>query len=481
MKILVVQLARLGDIYQTWPTLTALARMPGNNVHVLVRSRFVTATKGLPEAIQVKQLPNKKVLSHVYNGEDDFAVDELEKFCDELTNEKYDKIINLSFSPFSSWLTWKIQPDSRKVSGYTRHGDGFFYPVDDSSAYFYGQVGPYRKARLHITHLFAAVAQVELAEQDLRYGKNLVQKRKLENPYWTIQLKASNDQKTLTSAQWIYFLRLIAERFNPMLVLVGSEEDFAFAENIRLSTGHHNILNICGQTTPVELFDWIGHADMHLCPDSMTVHIASLTNTPTLNISLESVNFWETGPIAKNSFVLAVTKEEDWHAKDAIALANALLNQVPAEVGYQYSEEGFECYKPCGKSSYHPFDWQLTMALYMGGDLPQVRDSFLQQGLEKTMSVVELGLQQMDVLSRDPENQVAAEILGQVDQLLLELELLIKPLAPFFRWFHTERVRIPPEQVSQTLLKSKSIFTQAHLVVSRLLEEASLKTDIVCK
>ena len=481
MKILVVQLARLGDIYQTWPTLSALSREQGNEVHVLVRSRFVAATKGLPEAIVVKQLPNKQVLTHVYNEEDDAGVAELEKFCNELTNEKYDKIINLSFSPLSSWLTWKIQADSKKIQGYTRHGDGFFYPVDDSSAYFYAQVGPYRKARLHITHLFAAVSKVELTTQDLRYGQKLVQKRKLENPYWTIQLRASDDKKTLSSAQWIYFLRLIAERFDPMLVLVGSEDDFAFAENVRLSTGHHNILNLCGQTTPVELFDWIGHAELHICPDSMTVHIASLVNTPTLNISLESVNFWETGPLAQKSCVLAVTKEEDWHAKDAITLANYLLHGGSAEVGYQYGEEGFECYKPCGKPLHHPFDWQLTMALYMGGELPQVRDSFLQQGLEKTMAVLELGMQQMDILGHDPENKVASEIIGQVDQLLTELEFLIKPLAPFFRWFHTERVRIPPEQVSQTLLKSKSVFTQAHLVVSRLLEEASLKSDNLCK
>lgn len=481
MKILVVQLARLGDIYQTWPTLLSLSRQQDNEVHILVRSRFVAATKGLPESITVKQLPNKKVLSHVYQDEDDLGVEELEKFCNELTQEKYDKIINLSFSPFSSWLTWKIQPDSKKVNGYTRHGDGFFYPVDDSSAYFYAQVGPYRRARLHITHLFAAVSKTELTEQDLRFGKILMQKRKLENPYWTIQLKASDDKKTLTSAQWIYLLRLIAERFNPMLVLVGAEEDFAFAENIRLSTGHHNILNLCGQTEPVDLFTWIGHAEIHLCPDSMTVHIASLVNTPTLNVSLESVNFWETGPLAQKSFVLAVTREEDWHAKDAITLASALLEGTSAEVGYQYGEEGFECYKPCGKPLHHPFDWQLTMALYMGGDLPQAKDVFLIQGLEKTMAVLELGLQQMDGLSRDPENTVVSEILTQVDQLLLELEFLIKPLAPFFRWFNTERVRIPPEQISQTLLKSKSVFTQGHLVVSRLLEEASLKTGNICK
>ena len=478
MKILVVQLARLGDIYQTWPT---LSRQPGNEVHVLVRSRFAAATKGLPEGIQVKLLPNKEVLTHVYKNEDDQAIEELEKFCQTMENEKYDQIINLSFSPFASWLTWKIQSDSSKVRGYTRHADGFFYPVDDSSAYFYAQVGPYRKARLHITHLFAAVAQVELTEQDLRFGKNFVYKRKLESPYWTIQLKASDEKKTLTSAQWTYLIRMMAERFDRMFVLVGSEEDFPFAENIRLSTGHHNILNLCGQTTPFDLFEWIGHAEMHLCPDSMTVHIASLVNTPTLNISLDSVNFWETGPIAQNSYVLPSADDNELHAKDAVTLARAIIEKESVEVGYCYSEEGFECYKPCGKPLHHPFDWQLTLALYMGGELPIANDNLLKQGLEKTLSVIELGLQQMEAISKKPDQPLALEILTQVDHLLLELEFIVKPLAPFFRWFNTERVRIPPGQTGETLLKSKSVFTQAHLVVSRLIEEASLKTDQLCR
>lgn len=481
MKILVIQLARLGDIYQTWPTLMSLSRDSNNEIHLLVRSRFVAATKGFPETIQVKQLPNKTVLSHVYEGEDDVAADKLEEFCQGLIKEKYDKIINLSFSPFSSWLTWKIEPNSTKVQGYTRHGDGFFYPVDDSSAYFYAQVGAYRKARLHITHLFAAVSQVELAREDLQYGKQLMQKRKIESNYWTIQLRASDENKSLNSAQWVYMLRLLIERFNPMLVFVGSEEDFAFTENVRLSTGHHNTLNLCGQTTPLDLFDWIGYAQMHIAPDSMTTHIASLVNTRTLNISLDSVNFWETGPLAENSFVLPISKADDWHGMDAVTVAQAMLEGSTVEVGYQYVQDGFECYAPAGKELYHPFDWQLTLALYMGGDLPKAKDAFLKQGLEKTLAVIELGLQQMETMTQKSDQSVAVEILGQVDQLLTELEFLVKPLAPFFRWFNTERVRIPPGQTEQTLLKSKSVFTQAHLVVSRLLEEASLKTDQICR
>lgn len=481
MKILVVQLARLGDIYQTWPTLLALSRQQGNEVHCLVRSRFVAATKGLPEKIQIKQLPNKNIFTHLCQEQDDLAALELENFCNELVNEKYDQVINLSFSPFSSWLTWKIEPNSEKVLGYTRHADGHFYPVDDSSAYFYGQVGPGRLARLHITRLFSSVARVELSEDDLRYGQSLVGKRKIENSYWTIQLCASDEKKSLNSAQWIYLIRLLAECFPVMFVLVGSQEDFNFAENVKLSTGYHNILNLCGQTTPHDLFEWIGHADLHLCPDSMTVHIASLVDTPTLNISLDCVNFWETGPLAKNSFVLPLGEQPDMHAKDVVSIIQCMTKQQISEIGFQAVDGRIESYKSCSGQSDSTFSWSLTLALYMCGDLPRTNSKTMRLGLEKTLSVFELGLQQIEILKNQENNPTALDVFSQVDQLLMELEFLLVPLAPFFRWFNTERVRIPPGNREQILLKTQSTFTQGHMVVSRLIEESLTETVNLCR
>lgn len=482
MKILVVQLARLGDIYQTWPTLVALTG-EGHQVDVLVRSRFIGATKGLPSSINVIQLPNKNILSYVFDGRDAEAIAEMGSFCQSLIDKQYDRIINLSFSPFSSWLCWTIKNDS-EIRGYTRHDDGFFNITDDTSAYFYAQVGPQRKARLHITNLFAGVAGVDLNKIHLHYGKKILTKRTIENPYWTVQLKASDDRKSLTSAQWVYALRLLSELFDRMIVLVGSEDDFSFAENVKLSTGYHNILNLCGQTTPYDLFDWIGHAELHLCPDSMTTHIASLVNTPTLNISLDSVNFWETGPLANNSYVLMAGEQNDLHAKDLVSVAQAALTGEPPEVGYRYREQGLESYVANSvaeeRANQSSFSWRLTLALYLSGDLPRTSDVFLKNGLEKTLSVLELGLQQIEILKSQPDNNVVMEILNQVDHLLSELETLMPPLAPFFRWFNAERIRIPPEERMHTLMRTQSVFTQGHMVASRLLEEALYGEQSLC-
>lgn len=61
MKILVLQLARFGDIYLTWPALRALRRRyPDASIHLLVRERFVAATEGLGAGIDVHVFPTAR-------------------------------------------------------------------------------------------------------------------------------------------------------------------------------------------------------------------------------------------------------------------------------------------------------------------------------------------------------------------------------------------------------------------------------------
>src|SRR4051812_15959311 len=106
MRILVLQLARFGDIYQSWPALRALRRKhPAAELHVLVRSRFRAALTGL-DGIIVHELPTAEILKPVIETGDEMrALQLLDQFVADLNNPGFERIINLSFSPFSSYLT----------------------------------------------------------------------------------------------------------------------------------------------------------------------------------------------------------------------------------------------------------------------------------------------------------------------------------------------------------------------------------------
>src|SRR4051812_2953965 len=100
MRILVLQLARFGDIYQTWPTLQALKRKhPGCELHVLVRSRFKEAAQDFP-GITVHALPTQDILRPLFEAQPlEDSHTELKAFLQPLCDGSFDSIINLSFSP----------------------------------------------------------------------------------------------------------------------------------------------------------------------------------------------------------------------------------------------------------------------------------------------------------------------------------------------------------------------------------------------
>ena len=63
MKILVIQIARLGDILMTWPAMRALRRAhPQAEIHLLVRPRFEAATRGLECVDRVIAMPSLEIL-----------------------------------------------------------------------------------------------------------------------------------------------------------------------------------------------------------------------------------------------------------------------------------------------------------------------------------------------------------------------------------------------------------------------------------
>jgi len=106
MKILVIQLARLGDIYMSWPTIRALKTAnPGAEIHMLVRSRFSEATNGLESVSQIKIFPTPQILDPVVNQNDlSGSLGVIDTMLNDLNNEKYDLIVNLTFSEVSSYV-----------------------------------------------------------------------------------------------------------------------------------------------------------------------------------------------------------------------------------------------------------------------------------------------------------------------------------------------------------------------------------------
>lgn len=453
MRLLVIQLARFGDIYQTWPVLNALKRKyPDGEVHVLTRARFREALIGL-KGIHTHALPTADILRPVFEASDEAkALVELNAFLDPLLELNFDEIVNLSFSPVSSYLTDSLAHAHTAVSGYTRSSDGFLRIPDDTSAFFYAQVGVGRANRYHLGDIFAAVAGVELIEED--WNARSVPPGERENKI-VVHLGASTTEKTYPPELWVKMLRELS--FRGRVILVGSRAERALAETVASQVGDDRIVNRVGGTTLPELMGEISSAKLLIGADSAPVHMASLTNTPVLNLSSATVNFWETGPVTPGSRVLYADRIDGISPSAVAGEASAMLEGREPQNPVAVRDERSGLYRTV-RWEPESFSWRLIESLYTGSEYPALQTKEDALAFQRLFEVAELAIQQLDRWEDPKARPGAAQILEQVDMMLVEIPRMNSRVEPVVQWFQVQRLRIPPGTAAETLTATRKAF-----------------------
>ena len=457
MKILILQLARLGDIYQTWPVLHALKRThPQAEVHFLTRSKFAPAAPGAETVDRHWLVDTRDILLPLIEERPviDISLEKIDALVANLKGESFDKVINLSFSPFSSYLTKEVSGLTCEVKGYTRTSDGYLSIPDDGSAYFYAQVGIGRPNRLHLTDVFAFIAGVDLAAEDWQSrhtseAPSLIVRQVGEKPI-VIHIGASDLNKTLSWSKWLQVARGLIENQEGQVVLVGSNAEREIAEKICSAPFDHQPLNLVGQTNLDELFEIVARAGLLIGGDSAPIHIASLTNTPVLNISFPMVSLWETGPRSENSRIMPIEGHDKISAEEIVTEALAQLRRqstlypVVRSVGplYPYVE-----LRPHAMA----FEWQMLKAIYMQGDFPGAPSELFLLGMKRLGEVTSLAREQLNVMRSNPTNSTSAAILDRVTEIIDKIKDMVPELSPLVRWFQTELLRIGPMSVQELI------------------------------
>ncbi len=478
MKILVIQLARLGDIYQSWPSLSALRRAyPGAQIDLLVRARFSEAAIGAP-VDQILNFPSQEVLDLVLSDVDfDPAIAELSNFVEKLSARDYDKIINLSFSPSSSYLTKLISGPGTEVRGYTRHADGFLDLPEDGSAYFYAQVGVGRFNRYHVTDIFANVANVDLVAEDYKIDpeprlsesdRESLSALSGTKPFIICHIGGSTPAKRYPAYKWRQALLKLEKEWTGFVYLVGDQSDLAAADEILLDSNLKRSYSLVGRLSLMGVASAVQASELLVCNDSVVQHLASLSDKKTLNLSFSSVNFWETGPLACGSRILWAEAPEFLPSDRVSHHILGLLNNFEADFPYiqvnqdllkaeKYSLVGFDQKDYC---------WDFIKALYTGSDFPKLKESDVHQALGRLQQAIHLGLDHLSPSKSSRQLQIMGEILVQVDELFEMIAKIVPEVAPIVSWFKAEKIRIAPGDFEQIRMKTLEVFKNADLILA---------------
>ncbi|MFK8138279.1 MAG: glycosyltransferase family 9 protein [Bdellovibrionales bacterium] len=468
MRILIVQLARLGDIITTYPSIQALRREnPEAEIDLMVRPRFRAACKPIENLVNVMEWDSKKYFEPLLN--EDNSIDEsleqaesaLSDVLDQL-NGTYDKVINLSFSPASSFLVSCISNEQTIVSGYTRFDDGFLKIPDDASAYFYAQVGISRQNRFHLMDLFSEVAGVALQSSDYRLEfehdlPEMIQSYLSSDPYLVIHVGASDSGKALSKEKWVSVVNRLKNSYKGRVALVGSPEEKEIADYIYLQSMSDSIINLVGKTDLLDLFPLIRNAELYIGCDSGPLHIASMENVRSFNLSNSYVNFFETGPKAENSRIL-FGKSFDDIGSDTIVeeILGHLSNDVPTD-RVAVLDQPTELYITAQESS-DDFGWNLVRAIYLGTDFPVPNDIRFVEGLNQLQELNVIAVQQLLQILKVEDSESNRMILDRVDDLVDNLVDMVPELQPLVSWYQTEKLRVGPGNKEQIV----EAYTQIH-------------------
>jgi heptosyltransferase-3 len=479
-KILILQLARLGDILISAPLAKALKRQnPGAEVHFLVRSKFQNALNGHKvDKIITLDTPHilQTIVAEPPNLETSMA--RMNELVGQLEGEKYDWIINLSFSRFSSYLTEALSSSSQRITGYSRHSDGFLSLPDDVSRFFHAQVGVGKSNRVHLFDIFAAMVGVEYSDSDWNFSEEIQTSAELSQrtlptgDYIVVHVGASSLLKSYDANRWRMAIQKINDQFAGQVILIGAANERAISQSILRNADDSRLVDWVGETQFEDLMPLIKGAKLLIGCDSAPIHIASLTQTPTLNLSFSSVNFWETGPRAPQSRVLYADDPTSLTSDRVAEEALNMLQNLPADSETYVRHESLAGYTKSGVEE-KSFAWELIQAIYMEGVFPRAETDEIKQGLLHFHEITQVAFEQLEEISKNRNNKVAASILEQTDQIAETISKLVPDLAPIVNWQKAERICVGPQAYEDVYAKTREIYTKTIAVIEALILKAT--------
>lgn len=447
MRILIIQLARLGDIYMSWPLLRALKRTyPEAQVDMLTRDKFKGAVEGLNELDQHHLLNTEEIVSPVVrNGDLQGSLSLLDQVLKSVKDCQYDVILNLTFSPVSSCITQALATEQTQILGYSRHTDDSLALLDDVSTYFYAQGGIGNNSRIHVSDVFAAMVGLEYVAEDWR-GPQITDSLSLPATYAVLHIGASVAHKSLSTSEFFDFVTEFgASSPGVSLVLIGTQKE-AEALGLHQANLPEHVVNLCGQTSLAQVFEILSHAEILVGGDSAPIHMAALLDTPCFNISLGAVNPWETGPKSSLGFIYRPAGNV-YGAEAARCVSELLAGRVPE--GLMMRTGGSVSYEVL-ETPEQRFQWELVQALYFGSAYP-ITDSLdtvrAAQQLYELSSFIEAQIAHAQKVGL----QTVAPLIEQAEELVFNISRICPQISPMVNWYLGQKVRIPPGSLQEII------------------------------
>ena len=323
-KILIINLRRIGDVYTTGHLINSLVTNQGASVSMLVYSESSKAATHLKNVTSVFTIDRKEIITLKTNKlfSDGFALEQLLLKLDPIKNDTWDEVINYSNDPVAAYLCSYLKNSTGKITGVSYNSNKSAVVSDDWGMLFNDILPTLPYAPFHFVdcyHRMSGIKNVREGEKliaNTMYNasafKNMGALRKKANApeghakIVGIHLKSSDECKDLSETTLIELIGLLRKNDELIpLLLIGPFEDERKKAS-RINEHFNNELHIA-EANLQAIASILTNIDLLITPDTAIKHIADLTDTPVLEVSLGYAPFLKQGAYSAGSLILTDT------------------------------------------------------------------------------------------------------------------------------------------------------------------------------
>ncbi len=340
----VVQLARLGDLAQTWPLISRLKESAGSGQTALVvDSRLAPLADLMVGKGNTLPLSLNAGLKEFTTGGLREAWRNAARLKRTLTGGSHGRVVNLNYHPVTAALAEAI-PAARHLGARWRDVKAG-RPSDNQTRRLFEVNTGLRQGTKHLSDIWAEYADNDTpleCHQPLKLPLDIIETgggiirnagvKSVDAPV-AIIIGSGLRCRSLPLDRLINITTALSRE--APVILIGSASEARTGEDVvgAVRGDHEPVASLCGQTDdPAVLAGVLGCCGLVVGVDTGPLHMAAMAGTRCLGIYYGSMNFRETGPYGSNHVVIT-PDDQDYpcHEREMEANPAAYRDSIPSD------------------------------------------------------------------------------------------------------------------------------------------------------
>ncbi len=354
-KILIINLRRLGDVFSTAHLINSLTANSGNQVSLLTYKESSKAAENLKNVSNLFEIDRKELITLKTNKlfSDGFAFEQLFNQLSAIKSQEWDQIINYSNDVVGAYLCSYLKDSTKQVIGVHYNSQRNVVTQNDWELLFNDVLPVVKYAPVHFVDCYHKMAGTNLVKDGTKITTNPKYNESAYNNISAvkkaseagdnakvigIQLKTADASKDIPEQTLHELISLIRQNSEliPFVLIAPTNDERKLAASFNEA---HNGELVVVEADLLAVTSVLMNVDLLITPDTAVKHIADLTNTPVLEVSLGHAPFLKQGSYSHSALILTdVISTREFTKNNAPQRTNISAHDIMASVLYSLTK-----------------------------------------------------------------------------------------------------------------------------------------------